>query len=177
MKGRVALLLLAAVLAGFLWLRHLASPPAPPRAEAASPSEDSEAVGRRLSPVAASPAASPLITPRPPITSASAAETPPASATGLDEPAVMDTLRQLGDSAPTFSLALAREANRQYPNSADAAERGFYICKSLVNLERFLDARAEARLMVEQFRGTAWASDVERHLLVNPFGPPPDATR
>ncbi len=86
----------------------------------------------------------------------------------------MQTLRELGDSAPLLSLELAREGNRHYASSPDAAERGWYICKALVNLERFYDAREEAREMVTRFRGTAWAVDVERHLLVNPLDLPGD---
>jgi hypothetical protein len=92
----------------------------------------------------------------------------------LDERSIMNTLRELGDSVPERSLKLAREGNERFPNSLDAAERGWYICKSLVNLEDFYDAREEARAMVAKYPGTEWATDVQRHLLVNPLDLPGD---
>ncbi len=98
----------------------------------------------------------------------------PSNAAPPDEQLIMSALRQLGDSAPAYSLQLAREGNRRFPNSPDAAEREWYVCKSLVNLENFYDARAEARVMVQTFPGTEWATDVERHLLVNPLDLPGD---
>ena len=91
-----------------------------------------------------------------------------------DERALMSTLRALGDSEPERSLQLAREAERRFPDSPDAPERTWYICKSLVNLERFYDAREEARLMVAAYPGTPWTEDVARHLLVNPLDLPGD---
>jgi hypothetical protein len=90
---------------------------------------------------------------------------------------VMAALREAGDSSPLFSLELARDAIRRFPNSPNAAERAWYICKSLVNLGRFREARDEARSMVATYAGTAWALDVERHLLVNPLDLPGDPPR
>jgi hypothetical protein len=87
-----------------------------------------------------------------------------------DEASLMDTLRALGDSDPERSLQLARAAEQRFPASPDAAERSWYVCKALVNLERFYDARDEARRMVTDYPGTAWTADVARHLLVNPLG-------
>jgi hypothetical protein len=101
--------------------------------------------------------------------------TPPRAAPPPDEPALMSTLRTLGDSEPERSLQLAREAEQRFPGSADAAEQEWYVCKSLVNLERFYDARDEARLMVAAYPATPWAQDVARHLLVNPLDPPGDS--
>jgi len=86
----------------------------------------------------------------------------------------MHALRALGDSDPQRSLQLAREAEQGYPDSPDAAERAWYVCKSLVNLERFTDARHEAKRMVDKYSDTSWAADVARHLLVNPPGLPDD---
>lgn len=91
-----------------------------------------------------------------------------------NEETLMTTLRTLGDSAPERSLELARAAEQRFPASPDAAERSWYVCKSLVNLERFYDAREEARRMVSEYPGTSWATDVARHLLVNPPGLPGD---
>lgn len=91
-----------------------------------------------------------------------------------DEASLMSTLRALGDSDPQRSLQLVSAAERRFPASPDAAERSWYVCKSLVNLERFYDAREAARRMVNEYPGTSWANDVARHLLVNPLGPPGD---
>jgi hypothetical protein len=92
----------------------------------------------------------------------------------LDEGSLMNTLRGLKDTAPERSLQLAREGNQRFPDSPDAAERGWYVCRSLVDLEDFYDAREEARAMVAKYRGTEWATDIERHLLVNPLDLPGD---
>jgi hypothetical protein len=55
-------------------------------------------------------------------------------------------------------VRLAREANDSFPNSQDAAERAWIIVKSLDNLKRFHEGQAEARIMVERYRGTSWAA-------------------
>ena len=105
---------------------------------------------------------------------ASLAFAPIRTAPPPNEEALMTTLRALGDSAPERSLELARAAEQRFPASPDAAERSWYVCKSLVNLERFYDAREEARRMVSEYPGTSWATDVARHLLVNPPDLPAD---
>jgi hypothetical protein len=110
----------------------------------------------------------------PSLTPASLEVTRPRPATILDEASIMSTLRTLGDSEPARSLQLAHEAEQRFPGSADAPEQAWYVCKSLVNLERFYEARDEARAMVDQYPATPWAEDVARHLLVNPLGLPGD---
>ena len=84
----------------------------------------------------------------------------------------MSELRELGDSAPEYSLALAREGNARFATSPEAAERAWYVCKSLVNLQDFHAARDEAQAMVQRYANTSWANDVARHLLVNPLDLP-----
>jgi TolA-binding protein len=84
----------------------------------------------------------------------------------------MAAIRDLGASDPARALELSREGNRRFPNSADAAERSWTICKSLAALGRSAEARDEARQMVEQYPGTSWASDVRRHLLTQPLTDP-----
>jgi hypothetical protein len=86
----------------------------------------------------------------------------------LDEPALMDTLRELRGSNPRLTLQLAREGNQRFKDSADAAERAWFIVKSLSDLGQHDEARLEGRVLVEKFRGTRWAEDVYRHLFVNP---------
>jgi hypothetical protein len=86
----------------------------------------------------------------------------------LDEPALMDTLRELRASDPNLTLQLAREGNRRFPNSGKAAERSWFIVKALSGLGRHDEARLEGRELVDEYRETRWAQDVYRHLFVNP---------
>lgn len=88
------------------------------------------------------------------------------------EAAIMQRLHAIGETDPAAALGLALEGNARFPASADAPERGWIICRSLVDLRRFSEAVAEARVMVEQYPDTPWALDVERHLLVNPMSDP-----
>ncbi len=84
------------------------------------------------------------------------------------ESQIMAKLHELGETNPEASLALARQGNAQFPDSPDAPERGWIVVKALTNMRRFDDAHAEAESMVRQYRGTSWANDVERHVLVVP---------
>ena len=84
----------------------------------------------------------------------------------------MKNLHELGEAAPAASLRLALEGNARFPTSLQAPERGWIICKSLVNMQRFQEAVAEARVVVEQYPNTPWALDIARHLLVNPMTDP-----
>jgi hypothetical protein len=86
----------------------------------------------------------------------------------LDEPALMDTLRELRGSNPALTLQLARDGNQRFKNSADAAERAWFIVKALSDLGRHDEARLEGRKLVDEYRQTRWAEDVYRHLFVNP---------
>jgi len=89
-----------------------------------------------------------------------------------DEASLMAKIRELGSSDLELSLKLAREGNDRYPNSPDAVERTWFICKSLTGLGRSEEARSEALNMVEKYPGTSWTSDVQRHVLSNPEIPP-----
>jgi hypothetical protein len=93
---------------------------------------------------------------------------PSATPTPLDERSLMSTLRELRGSDPERTLALARDGNRRFPDSPDVAERSWVIVKSLSDLGRHDEARAEGRVLLERFRDTRWAEDVYRHLFVNP---------
>ena len=84
----------------------------------------------------------------------------------------MTRLRDLGATAPALTVELARQGERQFADSADAAERSWMLVKALMELGRADEARAEARVMVEKHRGTSWAADVYRHMLVNPSPDP-----
>ncbi|HEX6274350.1 MAG TPA: hypothetical protein VFZ53_15015 [Polyangiaceae bacterium] len=89
-----------------------------------------------------------------------------------DEATIMAELRALAQSAPERSLELVREADARFPGSEDAPERAWFKIRSLVNLGRLAEARSEATVMVDTFRDTPWAGDVERHLLTHPLDHP-----
>ncbi|MES1188918.1 MAG: hypothetical protein ABUL60_34195 [Myxococcales bacterium] len=99
---------------------------------------------------------------------AAASIAPSATPTPLDERSLMSTLRELRGSDPERTLALARDGNRRFPDSPDVAERSWVVVKSLSDLGRHDEARAEGRILLERFRDTRWAEDVYRHLFVNP---------
>jgi hypothetical protein len=128
---------------------------------------------------ASDPASSPSrpdAPPAPPVAApeALAAHAPPEpnDATANDEAKLMAELRSLGERAPLEAVALAQRLNERFPASQNAPERGAILAKSLVNLQRFYEARDLARDMVARFPGNPYALDVERHLLVHPLGLP-----
>ena len=84
----------------------------------------------------------------------------------------MTKLRELGQSAPEATLRLARDGNARFPGSEDAPERAWFEIRSLVNLGQFEEAREQAVVMVDTYRDTPWALDVERHLLTHPHTHP-----
>jgi hypothetical protein len=89
-----------------------------------------------------------------------------------DESTLMERLRELRSQNPELSLKLAREGDTKFPGSPDAAERGWFAVRALMDMERVDDAVAEARAMVEKYRGTFFAADVERHMLTHPMTHP-----
>ena len=80
----------------------------------------------------------------------------------------MTQLRDLSGSNPDLSLRLAREGNHRFKDSPDEAERWWYVVRSLMNLSRQDEARAEARILIDRYPASDWAQDVHRHLFVNP---------
>ena len=90
-----------------------------------------------------------------------------------DEALLMTKLRDLASLDLELSLKLAREGNDLYPDSPDAVERAWFICKSLTGLGRSEEARAEALKMVEKYPGTSFTNDVQRHVLFAPQFEPP----
>ena len=85
-----------------------------------------------------------------------------------EEASLMATLHGIGDRDPARSLELARDGNQLFPNSPNAAERAAIVVKSLALEGHLSEARAEAEAMVNQYPGTAWAAEVERHTGAHP---------
>jgi hypothetical protein len=86
----------------------------------------------------------------------------------VSETALMSKLRELRSTDPHLTLQLARQGNERFANSADAAERAWFVVKALSDLGQHDEARAEGRALLERYRGSRWAEDVYRHLFVNP---------
>jgi hypothetical protein len=89
----------------------------------------------------------------------------------IDETSMLDKLHELAASDPLLSLQLAREAVSRFPDSPNAPEFEWNVVKSLANMERFDEARDEARIMIEKYPGNSFAEDVDRHLLNHPPNP------
>ena len=84
----------------------------------------------------------------------------------------MTALRALVDAEPQKAIDMARQANRRFPKSPDAAERSWIVVKGLANLKRFHEARDEAKAMVQKYPDNQFARDAERHLMVYPLDQP-----
>ena len=122
--------------------------------EAVVPEDPSEAAERETEPSPAPmpvPVRAPAPVPSPPPVMAARPSPAAAPAPAFTESALMAAIRDLGASDPARALELARDGNRRFPKSADAAERSWTICKSLAALGRFHDAQVEARLLVHQY--------------------------
>jgi hypothetical protein len=85
-----------------------------------------------------------------------------------DDATLMSRLRATVDSDPVLARRLAEEGQRRFPNSPNAAERAALGIKALARQGRVSEARGEAERMVDQFPGTPWALEVERHTGAHP---------
>ena len=156
------LVVIAGAVIGVVMFRSQA-PPARP-----APADDEVPAASRTDESAPGAAAPQQPAARPPIAAPTRRDEPAA----MTEPRLMATLRELGGTAPQRSIDLAREGQRRFPNSADAAERDFIVVQSLVNLKRFHEAQDEARVMVKKYPDNPFAQDAQRHLLVYPLDQP-----
>jgi hypothetical protein len=162
----------------------VAQPAAPPSAPptSAAPVESPRAPQaqpppRLPEPQAAAPATQPAgrpdgaPTPEPVMPSTAPPRTTPITAAAY-QAEQMKTLRTLVETEPEKAIAMARQANRRFPKSPDAAERSWIVVKGLANLKRFPEARDEAKAMVQKYPDNQFARDAERHLMVYPLGQP-----
>ena len=118
--------------------------------------------------IAAAPSSPDLAPTAEPSAVASAPVIQASAAPSLDEASFMKELRTLRKASPGRALELARSGSDRFGDSADAAERSWIIVKSLSELGRHEEARAEGRKLVERYRDTRWGQDAYRHLFVNP---------
>jgi hypothetical protein len=84
-----------------------------------------------------------------------------ASTAHLSESQIMARLRKLKDQDPGAAIALAREGNRRFPDSADAPERTSILIHALSAVDRPSEARGEAEQMVNHYPDSSWVREVE----------------
>lgn len=104
----------------------------------------------------------------PPDTTASAAnEESPVDASASPDTALNLTIRRsLKD--PAAVLKLVAEAEAKYPESPHAAEWSKRKIDALVATDDYRSARREAESMVNVYRGSTWAREVERDMGAHP---------
>ena len=90
-----------------------------------------------------------------------------------DEASLLTKLHDLGISDPPLSLKLAKEAVDRFPDSPSAPEFEWNVVKALFNMQRFEDAKAEARIMLWKYPNSDFTVDVDRHLLHTQPNPKP----
>lgn len=84
-----------------------------------------------------------------------------ATSTKLSEAQLMTRLRGLKDRDPTAAIELAREGNRRFPDTTEAAERASILVHALSALGRPSEARGEAEDMVNHYPDNHWVREVE----------------
>jgi len=67
-----------------------------------------------------------------------------------------------GDKDPALAMALAREGNRRFSASSDAAERSSILIHALAEQGFSSEARGEAEEMVNRYPDSAWVREVEQ---------------
>jgi hypothetical protein len=74
----------------------------------------------------------------------------------------MTELRAFKETDPQFAIERAREGNRRFPDSADAAERSSILIHALADAGLASEARGEAEDMVNHYPDSEWVREVER---------------
>jgi hypothetical protein len=162
MRARTLVLMGAAALASvvaFRWSMAERRPASPPAGDTSEPADTP-------APAAPAPPPPPPAAPAPvaPTDPRRAAATPPAAA----EAQLMASMRAELATNPTRALALAREAERRFGETASAAERGRIAIEARVRLNQIAEARDEAEPFIRKYRGTDHARAVENLTGVHP---------
>lgn len=74
----------------------------------------------------------------------------------------MTRLRRTAESDPARAIALAREGNQRFPDSADAPERTSILIHALAAEGLAMQARGEAEEMVNRYPDSQWVREIER---------------
>jgi hypothetical protein len=84
------------------------------------------------------------------------------TAASLEEAVSMTRLRRTAESDPARAIALAREGNQRFPDSADAPERTSILIHALAAEGLAMQARGEAEEMVNRYPDSQWVREIER---------------
>lgn len=123
-----------------------------------------------VAPSVAPEASAPLASPEVPVkdvpstaVSAPRSDSPlPAASAALSEDALMAQLRKIAAADPAGAIQLAREGNRRFPDSGDAAERTSILVHALAKEGLASEARGTAEDMVNHFPDTSWVREIEQ---------------
>ncbi|MGA2450309.1 MAG: hypothetical protein ABTD50_16670 [Polyangiaceae bacterium] len=113
----------------------------------------------------------PVAPPDPPVAGTGVAAGPsssPSPDASLDESSLMTQLRILVDVDPVRAYDLAKRGLALFPSSSNAPEIAALAVKSLARQGKRSEARGEAETMVNQYPGSPWAREVERHTGAHP---------
>lgn len=121
-----------------------------------------------VAPQASAPLASPEVpvkasVPSTPVSAAPESDSPlPAASAPLPEDALMAQLRKIAAADPAGAIQLAREGNRRFPGSPDAAERTSILIHALAKEGLASEARGTAEDMVNHYPDTSWVREIEQ---------------
>lgn len=73
-----------------------------------------------------------------------------------------DLRRARANGQHALAIRLAREGNRQYPDSALAPERESILIHSLADAGQSSEARGQAESMVNRYSDSDWVREIER---------------
>jgi hypothetical protein len=82
--------------------------------------------------------------------------------TQASDASLMAELRKTTNADPTRAIELAREGNRRFPDSPDAAERTSLLIHALAQDGRTSEARGAAEEMVNRYPDSAWVREIEQ---------------
>lgn len=91
-----------------------------------------------------------------------------ATAFAESDDAFMARLRDMWMVQPEVALRLADEGEQRVKDTPYAAECAWIAIRALVEMGDFASAREKSKEMVEMYRGTHWAMDIQRHMLSHP---------
>ncbi len=80
----------------------------------------------------------------------------------LEEAQLMARLRELAQHEPQRAVAVARDGNRRFPDSAFAPERTSILIHALAEEGQAMKARGEAEEMVNHYPDSDWVREIER---------------
>ncbi|HEX7599366.1 MAG TPA: hypothetical protein VF518_14210 [Polyangia bacterium] len=100
---------------------------------------------------------------------------PIVTAVALDEPALMEKIRQSVETDPATAVTLADDGERRFPNSQLREEREALAIRALINLQRIGAARGRAYPFLERYPNGPYSGEVAAMTGVHltPKGPPP----